>query len=337
MRGRTLLLLVALATTVTTIGTTAAGAQPPEFPGNDRAREHARIVEYWTPDRVANAIPRAMIRDGVPTGHKPGHTPGGPGGGGGGGGGGGETAVGGAPWTLGGLVKATTGKVLFTMGETNYVCSGTVVDDTSNSTSLVLTAGHCVYDSGDGWATNWMFVPDYEHAATFACENTRYGCWTASALVTTTAWAGGDFDHDYGFAVMGAGGLTGAQLDAAVGDQAIAFNQTHPAFVYSFGYPHASPYDGQDLIYCSGTDRADTFGGSSTFGLKCDMTGGSSGGGWYIRFDETTATGALTSVNSFKYRGGPMKSYMFGPYFGSYAEKTYNAAKTAGGNTLVTP
>ena len=167
-------------------------------------------------------------------------------------------------------MKATTGKVLFTMAGVDYVCSGSVAQDSSGSTSLILTAGHCVYDeSGSGFATNWMFVPDYEAGGSivtnpdgshsFTCDTTPYGCWTASALVTTTAWASGGgslaaFNNDYAFAVVGAGGKSGQslQLDSAVGANPVAFNVAHPTQVSSFGYPQASPYDGQKLIYCSG-------------------------------------------------------------------------------------
>ena len=307
-------------------------------------QDRAAIVAYWTPDRVAHAVPR----DVSPKGFRPQARPSGGGGGGGGG-------VTGAAWTGGGKVKATTGKVLFTMAGVDYVCSGSVADDTSSSTSLVLTAGHCVYDeSGSGFATNWMFVPDYEDGGSivtnpngthsFTCDTTPYGCWTATALVTTTAWANGGaslagFNEDYAFAVMGPGGKTGEskQLDPTVGSNPVAFNQTHPAPVYSFGYPQASPYDGQKLIYCSGTDVRDTWGGTTDFGLNCNMTGGSSGGPWWIGFGSSGSQGSLNSVNSFKYTAGKFVKYMWGPYFDAYTLKTYNAAKTASGNTLVAP
>jgi hypothetical protein len=239
------------------------------------------------------------------------------------------------------------------MGGVDYVCSGAVAEDTSSASSLVLTAGHCVYDeTGRAFATNWMFVPDYESGGTivtdpdgthrFSCDTTPYGCWTASALVTTTAWASGGgslagFNNDYAFAVVGAGGKSGEskQLDDTTGTNLLAFNVSHPTQVFSFGYPQASPYDGQKLIYCAGKDVGDTWGGTTDFGLYCNMTGGSSGGPWYVGFDSNGATGALNSVNSFKYSAGRLAKYMFGPYFGAYAQATYNAAKTATGNTLV--
>jgi hypothetical protein len=259
----------------------------------------------------------------------------------------------GASWTGGGQVKRTTGKVLFTMGGVDYVCSGSVVQDTRSTTALVLTAGHCAYDETTrNFATRWMFVPDYESGGTivenadgshsFSCDTTPYGCWTATGLVTTTAWANGGgslsgFNNDYAFAVVGAGGKTGQanQLDDAVGANRIAFNQTHPAQVFAFGYPQASPYNGQKLIYCAGKDIVDAWGGTSAFGLNCNMTGGSSGGPWFVQFGGVDA--ALNSVNSFKYTAGKFAKYMFGPYFGAYAQTTYVAATTASGNTLVSP
>jgi hypothetical protein len=68
------------------------------------------------------------------------------------------------------------------------------------------------------------------------------------------------------------------------------------------------------------------------------MTGGSSGGPWYVGFGSAGSQGALNSVNSFKYTAGKFAKYMFGPYFDAYTLKTYNAAKAVpGDNTLVSP
>jgi hypothetical protein len=348
LRGRTRTLVACLgvltiASVLIAVGSSAAA------PGGKPDR--GAVLAYWTPERVAHAVPREVS----PKNFKP--QVGKPGGGGGGGGGGGTTVTG-AAWTGGGQVKRTTGKVLFTMAGVDYVCSGSVADDssTSTSTSLILTAGHCVYDeTNHAFAKNWMFVPNYEDGGSivtnpngthsFTCDTTPYGCWTATALVTTTAWANGGaslagFNDDYAFAVVGAGGTSGqAQLDSTVGSNPVAFNRSHPTLVYSFGYPQASPYDGQKLIYCSGNDVADTWGGTTDFGLNCNMTGGSSGGPWYVGFNSGSGTGSLNSVNSFKYTAGRFTKYMFGPYFGAYTLKTYNAANASAPSvgTLVSP
>jgi hypothetical protein len=247
----------------------------------------------------------------------------------------------GAAYTGGGLIQKTEGKVLFTMAGVDYVCSGTVVVDSQAATSLVLTAGHCVYDPDlRVFASHWMFMPAFEDAPSvynggFNCAILTYGCWSANALVTSAGWAAGNFNEDYGFAVMGPGGKNNNLLEAAVGAQAIGFSPNRPTSVRAFGYPHASPYNGSDLIYCSGNTVADTFGGSTSAGLSCNMTGGSSGGGWLMPFNTTTGSGTLVSVNSFKYTAGPLKGYMFGPRFDADAQRTYNAAQTATTNQAV--
>ncbi len=111
-----------------------------------------------------------------------------------------------------------------------------------------------------------------------------------------------------------------------VGAQGIAFNQPRNQDMYTFGYPAADPYDGSALIHCSGPTFTD-FLLTNDHAMSCDMTGGSSGGPWFLDFDEATGTGVQASVNSFGYTFLP--GYMFGPYFGSEAEALYDAAQTA--------
>jgi V8-like Glu-specific endopeptidase len=214
-------------------------------------------------------------------------------------------------------VVATTGKVFFTLTGVNYVCSGSSTASTNES--VVVTAGHCVNEGPGAFATNFAFVPAYDDGAR------PYGTFTASELLTTTQWQNsGDFNLDVGFAVMSP--LGGVTLTDTVGSQGIAFNQPHGQVMHSFGYPQASPYDGSDIAWCWGTVIADTFGGSTDQGLNCNMTGGSSGGPWFVGFNTSTGVGTLNSVNSFKYTGGRFKGYMWGPYLGSVAQVVYNDA-----------
>jgi len=96
---------------------------------------------------------------------------------------------------------------------------------------------------------------------------------------------------------------------------------------YDIGYPAASPYDGSDIAWCNGPVATDSCGGTSAQGMVCNMTGGSSGGPWFINYNETSGIGTLNSVNSFKYNGGPLANRMFGPHFGSVVQGVYNAAQ----------
>ncbi|MBN6041667.1 serine protease [Amycolatopsis sp. 195334CR] len=222
----------------------------------------------------------------------------------------------GAPWTGGGDVVKTAGRVFFTMGGQNASCSGDAV--TSANKSTVITAGHCVKYQG-AFHTNWVFVPAYDNG------NAPYGEWPATSTLTTPQWeASEDMNYDVGAAVVDQVG--GQSLTDVVGSQGIAFNQPRNQNMYTFGYPAADPYDGTTLIHCSGSTFTD-FLLTQDHGMACGMTGGSSGGPWFLQFDESTGRGVQASVNSFGYVFLP--GYMFGPYFGAEAQALYNEAQAA--------
>lgn len=72
---------------------------------------------------------------------------------------------------------------------------------------------------------------------------------------------------------------------------------------------------------CSGTASPDTNNsGFGTQGIPCDMTGGSSGGPWFIG---SGADGLQNSINSYGYSGSPV---MYGPYWGTVIQDTYKSA-----------
>jgi V8-like Glu-specific endopeptidase len=222
---------------------------------------------------------------------------------------------GGSPWTGGGAVVKTTGRVFFTYQGRNASCSGSAV--TSANKSVVLTAGHCV-KLGGAFHTNWVFVPGYDNGAR------PFGTWAAVKLLTTPQWnASEDTNFDVAAAVVAP--LQGRTLVDVVGGQGVAFNQPRRQQMYAFGYPAAAPYDGSKLIYCSGRAFDDALL-SKDLGLTCNMTGGSSGGPWFRDFNESTGLGTQNSVNSFKYNFAP--NWMFGPYFGVEAQAVYQSAQS---------
>ncbi|UEL29550.1 serine protease [Pseudarthrobacter sp. L1SW] len=207
------------------------------------------------------------------------------------------------------------GKVFFTMGGANYVCSGNAVSSPNKST--VSTAGHCVNEGPGANATNFVFVPAYQNGAA------PYGKWTAKALYSPTAWSkNGDMAYDTGFAVMNP--LNGQTLTAVVGGSGVAFNQAYGLTYKSFGYPAAAPFNGETLKSCTGTASKDPFNPQfGTQGIPCDMTGGSSGGPWFIG---TSSSGVQNSVNSYGYS---RSAVMYGPYWGAVIQKAYASASTS--------
>lgn len=221
----------------------------------------------------------------------------------------------GSTWTSGGAVTHTAGRVFFTFNGSPASCSGDAV--TSANRSVVITAGHCVKYQGS-WHTNWIFVPGYDNG------NAPYGEWAATATLTTPQWqASEDLTYDVGAAVVAP--LGGRYLTDVVGAQGIAFNQARGQAMYSFGYPAEAPYDGHTLTYCAGNTFNDPLGTGDN-GMRCGMTGGSSGGPWFQNFDTTSGTGVQNSVNSFGYTFLP--GVMFGPYFGADVQALYAAASS---------
>jgi hypothetical protein len=287
--------------------TAATGASGPErgvetAPAATTAASADRVSDYWSTSRMRDARPAqepaastassSTVARGAATkvaAKKPPSTP-----------------------TPAASTVATTGKVFFTLGGVNYVCSGAATS--SSNRDVVTTAGHCVNEGPGAFATNWAFVPAYNNGSR------PYGTWTARTLVTTSAWANqGDINYDGGFAVLNT--LNGAHLTDVVGGQGIGFNLARGLTYNAYGYPAAPPFNGETLKSCSGTASDDVWGGTQSQAITCDMTGGSSGGPWLVSGSST-----INSLNSFGYNG--LNNKMFGPYFGSEIQSAYSTAAT---------
>lgn len=303
-------------------------------PRDAKAEHRAAVIAYWTPARMKAAKPLDYVFDAVRGFHQEKANPnrGKPGGGGGGG-------VTGSTWEGGGKMLTTTGRVLFHLSTGDYICSGSVVDD-GNATdghAIVLTAGHCVTGNvSNSFATNWLFIPEFDSAPTYSCAATTYGCWVADALYASTAFAtAGGFNNtatrnDWGFARVTAGDRDGGQLDTKVGSFPISFSSVASGTVLSsFGYPAASPWTGNQLVYSRGAVSFDALNGNATYGMTSNQTGGSSGGPWVIATNYTSyADASLRSVNSYKYNFD--KNSMYGPKFNGNTEAVYTAADAGG-------
>lgn len=226
-----------------------------------------------------------------------------------------------AIWPGTGAIATTAGRVFFTIQEGGRTrtasCSGTAVN--SANRSVVITAGHCVKSNGQTHR-NVVFVPGFQNG------NRPFGTWVATNLFTTQQWNANE-DINFDIAAFVVAPLNGRNLVDVVGGQGVAFNQQRGLQMYSFGYPAAAPFDGSRLIFCAGRTINDPLQ-TNDLGLRCDMTGGSSGGPWLLAFNERTGTGLVNSVNSFKYNVDPR--FMFGPFFGPEAQAVYNAAQSLG-------
>ena len=211
---------------------------------------------------------------------------------------------------------STIGKVFLTNSAgQNLACSGTAV--ISNNGSVVDTAGHCLYLNGS-WMRNVIFCPQYENG------NTPYGCWAARDLEVPSDWINArpnDYHHDFGMMIV-APNNEGVMTDV-VGGAGWAYNQPANQTFYAYGYPAAAPFDGQIRKSCE--DAIGTtwrHGGGNVVSIRCGMTGGSSGGPWFIQINGNLY---LNGHNDFTNILQP--GYMFSPYYDATWYALYEKAQ----------
>lgn len=213
---------------------------------------------------------------------------------------------------------STVGKVFFSnsLGQ-NMMCSGTAV--VSANSSVVDTAGHCIYNRNE-WMQNLIFCPLYDNG------NTPYGCWAARDLEAPTDWINArpnDYHHDFGIAIVAANSR--GLLTNVVGGVGWAYNQTVDKPFSAYGYPARAPYDGQTRVSCeNATGKIWQHGDGNAIAIPCDMTGGSSGGPWFVKIGNNWY---LNGHNDFGYSLQP--GYMFSPYYDDTWFAMYDKAQHA--------
>jgi V8-like Glu-specific endopeptidase len=212
---------------------------------------------------------------------------------------------------------STHGRIFIQLAGGLATCSGTALS--SQNRSVVFTAGHCVNSGGPRghwYGRKWTFVPAYHDGVQ------PYGSFRAKEIWSTPGWiASSNFNYDIGAAVVSRNGA-GQKLDNAAGARGIATGQSRDQEFSAFGYPADLPFDGQSLWECDspyGGDDPSSDPGPPPMRIGCDMTAGSSGGGWVIDGQ------FLNSVVSYGYDGDPID--LFGPYFGQAARNLFNRVR----------
>jgi V8-like Glu-specific endopeptidase len=236
----------------------------------------------------------------------------------------GDTGGAGLRWTHGGAVAAAIGRIFFTLGRADYVCSGALVGGADPQ--VVLTAAHCVTGApGRGratqWATNWVFVPG------FADGRLPYGEYTAHRFLVSPGWTapGGAEPDDFAFVQVTAakadGGSGAARAPHGLSVQ-FATSQDAAALTrsYIFGYPAEPPYAGLYPVYCAG--RVTASGGSVR--MPCGMTAGDSGGPWLAGFRPRPGSGLVAAVTTYKMSGD--LAVLYGTVLGPQARALYQRA-----------
>jgi len=269
---------------------------------------NAADENYWTPERMASAIPRDMMFPGNVTVKDP-------------------TAFACIPYTIR-LINSdlpryrtyplgSVGKVFFTLSGTNYVCSGSI-----GNNRMVWTAGHCVFERLSAttarWATSWMFVPGY------ANNDRPWGNFNAFTVCTSdefeaNGWNTNGIAYDYAVGVYQPN--TFQPPTFVPFDLEVVSNPAQRQY-QSNGYPQASPFNGAWNNQCesAGCIRATGLNGPQPVGMSCSSTGGSSGGPWLV--PASANTWHIAGVNSFKYTND--NDNMYTSYFDQRTKVFYD-------------
>ena len=211
---------------------------------------------------------------------------------------------------------STVGKIFFSnKAGQDIVCSGTAVR--SLNQSVVDTAGHCLYWNGE-WVKNLIFCPLYDNS------NTPYGCWAARDLEVPSEWIDSkphDYHYDLGAAIVSPNSQ--GVLTDVVGGAGWAYNQSTNQPFYAYGYPAAHPFDGQTRQSCEGAlGKIWQSRGGTVISIPCNMTGGSSGGPWFIKVG---GDWYLNGHNDFISSMQP--GHMFSPYYDDTWYALYDKAQ----------
>ncbi len=211
---------------------------------------------------------------------------------------------------------STVGKLFMTTASgQNLVCSGTAI--VSNNHNTVDTAGHCLYWQNQ-WVQRVIFCPLYDKG------NTPYGCWAASDLEVPADWMNrkqNDLHHDFGMVIVAPNDE--GNLTDVVGGAGWAYNQDISQPFYAYGYPAGQPFDGQTRQSCENRQaKAWQHAGGKVISIPCDMTGGSSGGPWFV---QVNGNWYLNGHNDFT--SSIQYGHMFSPYYDDTWYALYNKAQ----------
>ena len=197
-------------------------------------------------------------------------------------------------WTMQGKYqtwpRSIHGKLFFSLGSSNFVCSASVI-----GRNVIATAGHCVSDGKGAFATNIRFCPGYNQSGPMAGT----GCWGVRGGAIPPAFHySSDTDYDYACLITNP---TGDTYNGPIGDRTgwagYAYNWPTDQTVVQFGYPQGTPFDGRTIQQVASVEWYEvdmTPGGQKSKYIGSDLTGGSSGGGWFLSWRHPSAEYADT-------------------------------------------
>jgi V8-like Glu-specific endopeptidase len=198
------------------------------------------------------------------------------------------------------VVPRSAGKLFFTTPQGDAVCSAAAVHTPQRD--VIITAAHCAHTGPGGllrpsrYFTNFLFVPRYTDGSA------PDGRWVGVRAVTHRQWIE-DENLAFDQALIEVAPRAGRNLVDVVGGNGLAWNYpARQAEVRVWGWPAEAPYNGETAQRCFGPTAS--FSGTRDAQIACPMTGGASGGPWFLSMINPNV-GFIWAVTSRRTITGP--------------------------------
>ena len=199
----------------------------------------------------------------------------------------------------------TVGKLFFHDSRTggNFQCTATVTIGLNTVKNVIWTAGHCVANGGLSYFYDtFLFCPEYNNG------NTPVGCWAwnGGAAVFAVWFNNGDLTRDEGVVTLNnTGTVKTVPVGAVTGGLGFAWNWGRDQHWFHFGYPCVN-WDCVHIVETAAEHRYDVnIGGAgpNVNSWGSGQTEGSSGSA--VQLFHSDAGGYINSNVSFYFSSGP--------------------------------
>ena len=199
------------------------------------------------------------------------------------------------------------GKLFMTFNGQDYQGSAWTIAE-----SAIFTAGHCVHDSQlGGWATNIMFAVGYSNG-------TYTKAWIVKNKISLNGWVNNrDFKYDLAVCIMD------SPVRPTTGTLGWVAHLSPANITYmGIGYPVVPipgyDFDGKYMWQSTG----EYINGTEIIKMHNNMTGGCSGGPWVTKYNNGIYANGINS-----HRMSNENETMKSPYFGEGFINLYNKVK----------
>jgi hypothetical protein len=203
---------------------------------------------------------------------------------------------------------------MFFVNNGSHFCTASVVSSTAGD--LILTAAHCVVDSGH-FAGNVEFVPGYHQAG-----KQPYGTWAVKTIFVARGWVKGQNPNlDFAFLAVAPPAGTTRTIQQVTGALQLGISRPYRRPVEVIGYNTVNTRP----VECA--THSFEFNASQLEFFCHDYRDGTSGSPWIVRYNSRNGTGLVVGTIGGFELGGDFEWASYSAYLGKSAYLLYRLAE----------